>query len=76
MKSIAANVAFQANSDKIGIEIVPAEGESINATLYYSVDGSNWTSWSEALTDKNNVVCNSPKFMFLKLSQACIITEN
>ena len=71
-KYIAANKPFQINSLNVGIELV---GETSNATLSYSVSGENWTTYSEPLTEVNNVLSNCPRYMYLKLTQDCIITE-
>jgi len=48
---------------------------AINSTLSYSVSAENWTSHATALTDRNNVICNCPRYMYLKLNQDCVITE-
>lgn len=70
-KYIAANKPFQINSLNVGIELVGTP----NATLSYSVSGENWTTYSEPLTEVNNVLSNCPRYMYLKLTQDCIITE-
>ena len=70
-KYIAANKPFQINSLNVGIELLGTP----NATLSYSVSGANWTTYSEPLTKVNNVLSNCPRYMYLKLTQDCIITE-
>lgn len=58
-------------------DLAPGDDTSgeINCTLSYSVDGKTWTDWPENMTDDNNVICNIPRYMYLKFSQDVIITE-
>lgn len=41
----------------------------------YSVDGQTWTAYPDYLTDYNNVICNIPRYMYLRFSQDVLITE-
>lgn len=47
----------------------------VDCTVSYSVDGETWTEHSDTLTDDNNVICNIPRYMYLKFSQDVEITE-
>ena len=57
-------------------EVTAVEGGSdYNTTVSYSVTGQGWTTHSTTLTDENNVICNIPRYMYLKFSQDVKITE-
>ena len=71
-RKINKDTATQVNADKIGVLVL---GEEPNCTVSYSVDGETWTDHSTALTDKNNVINNIPRYMYLKFSQDVDITE-
>lgn len=49
--------------------------EPLECYVQYSVDGETWTDWPDPLTDDNNVICNIPRYMYLKFSQDVVITE-
>lgn len=53
----------------------PAEPIPVNCVVSYSVDGKTFTDHPTALTDDNNVICNIPRYMYLKFSQDVTITE-
>lgn len=50
-------------------------GTNYDTTVSYSVTGQGWTDHSTTLTDENNVICNIPRYMYLKFSQDVEITE-
>lgn len=50
-------------------------GSDYDTTVSYSVTGQGWTDHSTMLTDENNVICNIPRYMYLKFSQDVTITE-
>lgn len=54
---------------------IPPVPIAVNCEVSYSVDGTTWTKHSTVLTDDNNVICNIPRYMFLKFSQDVDITE-
>ena len=54
---------------------IPPAPIPVNCVVSYSVDGTTWTEHPTALTDDNNVICNIPRYMFLKFSQDVEITE-
>lgn len=70
---IEKNKPTQVNSDKIGVQVV-AEGE-ISCQVSYSVKGDNFTDVDPVLTEENNVICNIPRYVYLKFSQDVEITE-
>lgn len=49
--------------------------DSPNCQVSYSVDGETFTDYPDVLTDYNNVICNIPRYMYLKFSQDVLITE-
>lgn len=55
--------------------ITDIEYDENNCTVSYSVNGSDFTEHSTVLTDDNNVICNIPRYMYLKFSQDVEITE-
>lgn len=71
MKTIPANSWFQVSSDKIALHIEDT------ATLYYSAtaDNDNPTVWPEALTDRDVVINNIPRGLFLKLTVDAKVTD-
>lgn len=52
----------------------PVDPDPVNCTVSYSVDGTTWTEHPTVLTDENNVICNIPKYVYLKFSQDVVIT--
>lgn len=54
---------------------VPPTPIAVNCVVSYSVDGTTWTEHPTALTDNNNVICNIPRYLYLKFSQDVEITE-
>lgn len=54
---------------------VPPYSDEVNCTVSYSIDGKTWTNYPDNLTDDNNVICNIPRYMYLKFSQDVEITE-
>lgn len=54
---------------------IPPTPIAVNCVVSYSVDGTTWTEHPTVLTDKNNVICNIPRYMYLKFSQDVEITE-
>ncbi len=54
---------------------IPPTPIAVNCVVSYSVDGTTWTEHSTALTDDNNVICNIPRYLYLKFSQDVEITE-
>lgn len=54
---------------------IPPAPIPVNCEVSYSVDGTTWTEHPTALTDDNNVICNIPRYMYLKFSQDVEITE-
>ena len=73
-RNIKANTATQVNSNLIGVKVLPGEGEGINCTVSYSVDGEVFTDVDPVLTDDNNVIANIPRYVYLKFSQDVVIT--
>lgn len=74
-KYIPKDTATQVNANLIGVKVVPGDGEGINCTVSYSVDGKVFTDVDTVLTDNNNVIANIPRYMYLKFSQDVVITE-
>ena len=75
-RNIEKNTASQVNSDKIGV-LVHQGGtpDPVECTVSYSVDGVTFTQHPTVLTDENNVICNIPRYIYLKFSQDVTITE-
>ena len=73
-RNIKANTATQVNANLIGVKVLPGEGESVNCTVSYSVDGEVFTDVDPVLTDDNNVIANIPRYVYLKFSQDVVIT--
>lgn len=69
---IPANTPSQVNAENIGVQI---QSESPSCQVEYSVDGQTFTAYPDTLTDSNNVICNIPRYMYLKFSQDVLITE-
>ena len=70
MKHIEAGKPFQVASDKIAVQLA-----SYPTTLHYTVDAEQgWTDWSEQITEKNVVINNIPRGLFLKFDVAVTIT--
>ena len=74
-KYIPLDTPTQVNSNLIGVKVLPGEGEGINCTVSYSVDGKVFTNVDPVLTEDNNVIANIPRYMYLKFSQDVAITE-
>lgn len=53
----------------------PVDPDPVECTVSYSIDGKTWTDVDTVLTDDNNVICNIPKYVYLKFSQDVEITE-
>lgn len=51
------------------------QGETPTCQVSYSVDGETFTDYPDVLTDYNNVICNIPRYMYLRFSQDVLITE-
>lgn len=51
------------------------QNETPDCQVEYSVDGQTWTAYPYYLTDYNNVICNIPRYMYLRFSQDVLITE-
>lgn len=49
--------------------------DSVSCTVSYSVDGQTFTEVEDVMTDDNNIICNIPRYMYLKFSQDVEITE-
>lgn len=73
-RNIKANTAAQVNSNLIGVKVLPGEGQVVNCTVSYSVDGKVFTDVDTVLTDDNNVIANIPRYVYLKFSQDVVIT--
>jgi len=65
----------QVNSDKIGVQVVTTETGEIACQVSYSIKGDVFTTVTPTLTDENNVICNIPRYVYLKFSQDVEITE-
>ena len=74
-RNIKANTAAQVNSNLIGVKVLPGEGQVVNCTVSYSVDGKVFTDVDTVLTDDNNVIANIPRYVYLKFSQDVVITQ-
>lgn len=65
------------------VKSVDYSSESDPCTVSYSVTGEKldesgaevWTDCDTQLTDRNNVICNIPRYLYLKFSQDVTITE-
>lgn len=57
------------------VESHQKQSESPSCQVSYSVDGETFTDYPDILTDYNSVICNIPRYMFLKFSQDVLITE-
>ena len=56
--------------DKIAVQLA-----SYPTTLHYTVDAEQgWTNWSEQITEKNVVINNIPRGLFLKFDVDVTIT--
>ena len=73
-RNITKDTATQVNANLIGVKVLPGEGEGINCTVSYSVDGEVFTDVDPVLTDDNNVIANIPRYVYLKFSQDVVIT--
>ena len=73
-RNIAKDTATQVNANLIGVKVLPGDGEGINCTVSYSVDGKVFTNVPTVLTDDNNVIANIPRYVYLKFSQDVVIT--
>ena len=70
MKHIEAGKPFQVAGDKIAVQLA-----SYPTTLHYTVDaGQGWTDWAEQITEKNVVINNIPRGLFLKFDVDVTIT--
>ena len=70
MKHIEAGKPFQVTGDKIAVQLA-----SYPTTLHYTVDAEQgWTDWSEQITEKNVVINNIPRGLFLKFDVDVTIT--
>lgn len=74
IKYISKDTATQVNSNLIGVKVLPGEGQVVNCTVSYSVDGDTYTAVDPVLTDDNNVIANIPRYVYLKFSQDVFIT--
>ena len=70
MKHIEAGKPFQVAGDKIAVQLA-----SYPTTLHYTVDAAQgWTDWSEQITEKNVVINNMQRGLFLKFDVDVTIT--
>ena len=70
MKQIEAGKPFQVAGDKIAVQLA-----SFPTTLHYTVNAEQgWTDWSEQITEKNVVINNIPRGLFLKFDVDVTIT--
>ena len=70
MKHIEAGKPFQVAGDKIAVQLA-----SYPTTLHYTVDAEQgWTDWTEQITEKNVVINNIPRGLFLKVDVDVTIT--
>lgn len=53
----------------------PVDPDPVECTVSYSTDGVSFTEHPTVLTDDNNVICNIPRYVYLKFSQDVEITE-
>ena len=73
-KYIPLDTPTQVNSNLIGVKVLPGEGQVVNCTVSYSVDGKVFTDVDTVLTEDNNVIANIPRYVYLKFSQDVVIT--
>ena len=73
-KYIPLDTPTQVNSNLIGVKVLPGEGQVVNCTVSYSVDGKVFTNVDTVLTEDNNVIANIPRYVYLKFSQDVVIT--
>lgn len=67
-REIKANEAFVTNTDSVGLQCTaPAE-------LHISVDGVTFIK-KDDITENVNVICNIPKYLYLKCTADCVVTE-
>lgn len=67
-REIKANTAFQANTNSVGLQCAsPAE-------LHISVDGVTFIK-KDDITENVNVICNIPRYLYLKCTADCVVTE-
>lgn len=57
------------------VEHFPPVPDPVECVVSYSVDGETFTVHPTTLTDDNNVICNIPRYVYLKFSQDVTITE-
>ena len=70
MKHIEAGKSFQVAGDKIAVQL-----STYPTTLHYTVDAAQgWTDWTEQITEKNVVINNIPRGLFLKFDVDVTIT--
>lgn len=70
MKHIEAGKPFQVAGDKIAVQLA-----SFPTTLHYTVNAEQgWSDWSEQITEKNVVINNIPRGLFLKFDVDVTIT--
>lgn len=72
------DVVYTSESDldwnKTAVSEVIREGE-IGCQVSYSIKGDSFTDVDPVLTEENNVICNIPRYVYLKFSQDVYITE-
>lgn len=71
-RNVSANTPTQVKSTIIGVEIA---GDSYNCEVSFSIEGTEFTKVDNNLTEKNNVICNIPRSVYLKFSQDITLTE-
>ena len=70
MKHIEAGKSFQVAGNKIAVQL-----SSYPTTLHYTVNAEQgWTDWTEQITEKNVVINNIPRGLFLKFDVDATIT--
>lgn len=55
--------------------VTSSEPGEINCVVSYSIKGDSFTDVDTVLTDENNVICNIPRYVYLKFTQDVDITE-
>ena len=73
-RNITKDTATQVNANLIGVKVLPGDGEGINCTVSYSVDGKVFTNVDPVLTDDIHVIANIPRYVYLKFSHDVVIT--
>lgn len=72
------DVVYESSEDpefnQTTITEVVAEQDEIACQVSYSIKGDSFTTVTPVLTDENNVICNIPKYVYLKFSQDVVIT--